>query len=528
MEAMASDPETFLATRTPPVELLAFGEPAHEEPAFSRARNTLLVGLAAGGFRSIAVESDRIAALAADAYVRRGEGDLDEVLATGFTHRLGAVDANRELLIWLRTHNASVPAADQVAFHGFDGPFEMTGAPSPVPYVRHLRDYLALPDEPLPAADDTRWDGMAAQLDAAESIGRTPGAVALRVLADDLLTLLYARAPRLLSEAPHAWERARLHGLTALGLLRYHAVAADPAPAADRTSRMLAVRDVLMAQHLLDIRTAERHRGPTLVFAHNRHLQRHPSRWQPAGMDLEWDAAGAIVAAVLGDRYAVITGSIGASAALGLGIPAADTFEGRLGARVGEGPFFTAPELDGARARTDATPSYFPLDADTVRRADAVWHVDRFPPAARQVADRICELLPGTTETQAGPDGPAPDPGWDDHFFFAGEDRMFPYATIVAHDIAGFDTRSRLDRAGVFRVNVDLGRREFTRRFGYGPEAFAEHRDSIDFAALDTLLPHPVYAVQGWASVLNPGERTTADLEELLAAAFARAGRRSR
>jgi hypothetical protein len=43
-------------------------------------------------------------------------------------------------------------------------------------------------------------------------------------------------------------------------------------------------------------------------------------------------------------------------------------------------------------------------------------------------------------------------------FFFVGPDRMRPFATIVLRDMAGFDEDSNLDRQGVFRLNIDLGR----------------------------------------------------------------------
>lgn len=536
VEVMATDLLTFLAARTAPVEVLGLGEPTHGEPAFPRARNAILAALVEHGFRSVVLESDRIAALTVDAYAAGGAGDLDEVLATGLSHHLGTVAANRELVEWLRAHNTAAPPGDRVRLHGFDAPLEMMTAAAPGPYLRRLRDYLAghlgaavppvgteLPDE--------RWTDPAAQLDAARSIGRSPEAVALRVLADDLLTLADAHAPALTAAGGlAAWERARLHGTAALGLLRYHAVAADPAPAADRASRMLGVRDALMARNLLEIRAAEQSRGPTLVFAHNRHLQRHPSRWQLAGMDLQWSSAGAIVTALLGDRYVTVAGSLGASAALGLAAPAEDTFEGRLGAATGAGPFFPAAAVPGARVRDDVTPEqgYFPLDAETVTQADGIWHADRFPVAAAAVADRIGRL-PGVAELRAGPGTGAPELGWDDRFYFAGEDRMFPFATIVAHDLPGFDDRSRLDRAGTFRLNIEVGRAEFRRLFGYGPEAFAVHRDEIDFAVFDRLLPHPVYAVQGWVSVVNPAEQTGEAVARLLARARERsAGREKR
>ncbi|MGP3958773.1 erythromycin esterase family protein [Nonomuraea sp. 3N208] len=51
---------------------------------------------------------------------------------------------------------------------------------------------------------------------------------------------------------------------------------------------------------------------PTLVYAHNRHLQREKSTWQLADMALEWWSAGAIVSARLGDQYAFLASALGA------------------------------------------------------------------------------------------------------------------------------------------------------------------------------------------------------------------------
>jgi erythromycin esterase-like protein len=127
-----------------------------------------------------------------------------------------------------------------------------------------------------------------------------------------------------------------------------------------------------MAEILLDIRAEQQRRGPTLVFAHNRHVQRQPSTWRLAGMDLIWPSAGRILSALLAERYAVVVGSLGASAALGLAAPPAGTFEAALtaGLHVGAHP--------GGETRTDTTPEqgYFPLDAETVAHGDAVWHID--------------------------------------------------------------------------------------------------------------------------------------------------------
>ena len=249
--------------------------------------------------------------------------------------------------------------------------------------------------------------------------------------------------------------------------------------------------------------------GPVFIVGHNRDLQRNRG-------------IGAVLSAALNDRYAVIVGSLGSSAALGLGPPAAGTFEGVLCSRVGDGPLFT--DKGEGVTRTDVTPQqdYVPLDADT--HADAIWHIDLFPPVAAALAERIREL-PGVGSQQSGPDLGVPDIAWDDWFFFNGKPGKHPFATIVSHDVPGFDNRSQLDRSGVYRLNLDLGRAEFRRLFGYGPEEFKARRDAIDFSRFDEFVPHPVYGTQSWASIVNPGPRSADHVDRLLNHAYQRARR---
>lgn len=137
--------------------------------------------------------------------------------------------------------------------------------------------------------------------------------------------------------------------------------------------------------------------------------------------------------------------------------------------------------------------------------------------------------LPGVDLLTASAANGAPEMAWGDHFFYydpARElpaDGRLPFATIVGGDYPGFDTASQLDRDGVFRVNVAVGRHVFQELFGHSPAAHAEHHSEYDYAALDRIVPHPVYATQGWASVLNPGEETTERLRSLLVGAHTRA-----
>ncbi len=550
---------SFLDALGSPPQLLALGEPTHGEPAFPNLRNRIFEALVDHGFRSIALESDCVAALEVDAFVHGEGGTLDSATARGFSHGFGQLPANRDLVAWMRAHNDPRPAEERLAFYGFDAPLEMTRAPSPRPYLEHLHSYLAdhlasgslLHDrgeiEQL-LGDDERWSDPAALLDAAKSVGGASEATALRVIAGDMLTALLMQAPRLVAASSLGdWHSAEVRGRTALGLLRYHAEASRTAPRAERTSRMLGIRDALMADNLRAIRAREQHRGATLVFAHNRHLQRHPSTWRFAGMDLEWFSAGAIMATLLGERYVYIAGSLGARTALGLGTPPADTFEGALQEATHGHALFDARRLGAAldaegrdhHARTDvsADQGFFPLDAATLWHCDAILHVpfsaagqdtvDEAPTAA-ELAARILELS-DVTCVEADERSGAPETSWGDRFFFVGPDRRMPFATIVEHDTPRFDEASRLDRPGVFRLNFELGRDGFKSELGYAPAEFADRSSSIDFARLDEVLPHPAYGTQGWACILNPSARRLPDGDRLLAHAHRRAmGRHQR
>jgi len=128
----------------------------------------------------------------------------------------------------------------------------------------------------------------------------------------------------------------------------------------------------------------------------------------------------------------------------------------------------------------------------------------------------------------------APPSAWGDSFITydpdgtADQSRWQPFATVVTSDYPGFDTASRLDRPGVFRVNVSAGRELFAEVLGYPPAEAEQHRDDVDHAATDVWLPHPVYATQGWVCVLCPGPATAGRLRALLEQSHARAAARYR
>jgi Family of unknown function (DUF6194) len=128
--------------------------------------------------------------------------------------------------------------------------------------------------------------------------------------------------------------------------------------------------------------------------------------------------------------------------------------------------------------------------------------------------------MPGVSTLTASADNGAPEVAWGDSFFTYADEQL-PFATIVVTDYPGFDTASDLDRPGVFRLNIAVGRARFAELLGFPPAAVP---DGIDYTVLDHLLPHPVYASQSWISVLNPGRWAL----PLLADAHARAAARYR
>ena len=401
-EAMTQDLRAFVNDSH---TLVALGESDHREPAFGEIRNELFAQLVERGFRSFALESDRVAAFAVDDFVRHGVGSLDAVMEAGFSHGFGALPANRALVAWMREYNAERPAADRLSFHGIDAPFEFT-AESPRRCLEHARDYLGL-DHDLAglAGDDDRWGGMDAVTDPDRSPGAAPEAARLRVIADDMLAALYARAPELIAATSRErWDRARVHVTTGLALLRYHSQAARRLDDDERWSRLGGVRDAIMAQNLLDIRDLEADRGPTLLYGHNLHLQRNPSRMSMGGMDLTWFGTGAILASLLGERYVCIVGSLGRSEGIGLPAPDPGTYEGRLQERIDTWGLIDAADLPDAAERTDVTSPQgpFPLDREILEGADAVLHVSVGRAATRRYAARRLRRPPVRPVMRAG------------------------------------------------------------------------------------------------------------------------------
>ena len=120
----------------------------------------------------------------------------------------------------------------------------------------------------------------------------------------------------------------------------------------------------------------------------------------------------------------------------------------------------------------------------------------------------------------------------DSFFFYNPDDRVppdhrFPIITLVTGD--RYDQFSDLDRPGVFRLNIGIGKETFRARFGKPQLPGSEEGEddsgaasAFDFTALDQVMPHPIYGRMYWVCVLNPSDATfVREVQPLLAEAYA-------
>lgn len=106
-------------------------------------------------------------------------------------------------------------------------------------------------------------------------------------------------------------------------------------------------------------------------------------------------------------------------------------------------------------------------------------------------------------------------------FFFVGSDHRLPFVTIADSDNE-YDNVSNLDREGVYRLNIGVGKETFNQL-----TAGRSDRD-IDYTVLNEFLPHPQYARQHFVCILNPAQDRAEMTKRLIVEAHGLAAERAR
>jgi hypothetical protein len=99
--------------------------------------------------------------------------------------------------------------------------------------------------------------------------------------------------------------------------------------------------------------------------------------------------------------------------------------------------------------------------------------------------------------------------------------RQMPFATIVTKDYEEFDNFSQLNRPGIYRLNIGISRDTFRSLFGHLPNEEDASGTTYNYAASNTLMPHPIYAKQAYVCILNLDQDTFESIKPLLAEAYA-------
>jgi erythromycin esterase-like protein len=301
----------------------------------------------------------------------------------GFSHGFGRLDANRELVEWMRAFNDDAKNRVKLRFYGFDSPTEMVGSDSPAQVLHFVLDYLASIDSDgiqvhrdridQLLGQDSDWENPEASFDPSKSIGLSPAATKLRIETEDLITELCLRRPELAAKSDERrYLEAAKYATVARQLLNYHAaLARTSGKPGERIVELLGIRDLMMADNLMYMVSRERGRGKVLAFAHNSHLQRGKAEWKLGTVVYAWWPAGSHLNEMLGPRYAVVGSALGVSDANGVIQPEAGTLEARLTALPGpvrlipthNGQGLPTPAISALPTRSGSlkNPTYFPL-----------------------------------------------------------------------------------------------------------------------------------------------------------------------
>lgn len=378
------------------VKLLGFGEALHGGEEILRLRNRLFQCLVEEhGFSAIAIESSFPRAHITNEYIAgRGPKSYEQIQRPGFGQGFGQLEANRELVEWMKEYNSNPEHRGKLRFYGLDIPTGTIGIASPRQALYFVLDYLSAIDNGRAKEErerieqllgqDADWENPSAHTDPTKSMGLSPQATKLRVETEELISELQARRPELVEKSDRdSFMEALQHAKVVRGLLNFHA---SMAKTTGYYAERLGVRDALQADNLFYMLSRERDRGKVFAFAHNSHLKRGKAEWQWGTELVTWWPAGSQLNEILGKGYAVIGTAVGISEENGIGEPEDGALEARLIAT--QGPMRFIPTYGGKglpaseianlpiRSGSKKNPTYFPLTSQSFTDFDWLAVVD--------------------------------------------------------------------------------------------------------------------------------------------------------
>ncbi len=388
IESFNDAADKFMASLDASVKIIALGEALHGGEGFLMLRNKLFQRLVdVHGFSAIAIESSFPKGHFVNEYVNgRGSDAYDSIKEKGFSHGCGQLEANRELVEWMRQYNADSSHITKLLFYGIDSPTEMTGTDSPRQVLLFVLDYLYnLIDDGSGKArreriealigPDPDWENPYAMMDASRSIGLSDYATSLRIETEDLITELKVRRPELIKASnKDRYMEAVHYASVARQLLNYHAEMAGNSD--KRTSNLLGIRDAMIADNLVYAVSREQNRGKVLVFAHNQHLKKSNVQWDLGPNHIEWTPAGAHLCSLFGPQYVIIGAGLGISEDNGIGEPECGTLESLLTNKIESAMFIPTKKVYGllnseishlpTRSGSSRNGSYFPFTSESL------------------------------------------------------------------------------------------------------------------------------------------------------------------
>jgi Family of unknown function (DUF6194) len=134
-----------------------------------------------------------------------------------------------------------------------------------------------------------------------------------------------------------------------------------------------------------------------------------------------------------------------------------------------------------------------------------------------EIVEDLCDRLDGVISKAS----------WGETSLFYNPGYALPngvyFCTLKQHDGAN-DKSSNLNREDVFRVAIGVGPVAYSKLFGPRPLRPAKSgvvTTGHDFAALNLLMPHPIYAWMGWVQILSPTVQTYGEVFPLIQDAHA-------